>query len=336
MKQPLALLLLACLAAAAAFADDAIQTSTFQFADPAKPGTVRITLLHGSVRVHGTGAADVVVRSNVKLAPEHRADGLRVIGAASGLQVHQHDNVIVLEAGMERHGDASFDIALPRQSSVAVTTYTGRIQMNNIGGDVDVHSMSGSIDLEHMSGGASVEANNGRVHADYDALTPGHPLSLSSLNGEVVLELPADAKANLQLRTQNGTILTDYSEKQLVTTDLSAGAPPKDKRASADHEDSDDGDDEGQDAMRASADSIRQAVRDAAREAQVAMREATEQAREGLADSGIILPPLPPLPPMTGGKTISGVLNGGGVEVQITTLNGDVTVRKLAQGTAGK
>ncbi|HZZ56770.1 MAG TPA: DUF4097 family beta strand repeat-containing protein [Opitutaceae bacterium] len=336
MNKPLSVLLLACLAAAAAFADDAIQTNTFQFADPAKPGTVRITLLHGSVRVHGTDAADVVVRSNVKLAAEHRADGLRVIGAASGLQVHQHDNVIVLEAGMEHHGDASFDIDLPRRSSVAVTTYTGRIQMSHIGGDVDVHSMSGSINLEHMSGGASVEANNGRVHADYDALTPGHPLSLSSLNGEVVLELPADAKANLQLRTQNGTILTDYSEKQLVTTDLSASASPKDQRARADHEDSDDGDDDGRDAMRASADSIRQAVRDAAREAQAAMREATEQAREGLAESGIILPPLPPLPPMTGGKTISGVLNGGGVEVQITTLNGDVTVRKLAQGSGNQ
>jgi len=41
--------------------------------------------------------------------------------------------------------------------------------------------------------------------------------------------------------------------------------------------------------------------------------------------------PLPPLPPMTGGKIISGTLNGGGPEIQIATMNGDVTLRKLEE-----
>jgi hypothetical protein len=37
---------------------------------------------------------------------------------------------------------------------------------------------------------------------------------------------------------------------------------------------------------------------------------------------------MPPLPPMTGGKVISGTLNGGGVEIQAATLNGDITLKK--------
>ena len=61
------------------------------------------------------------------------------------------------------------------------------------------------------------------------------------------------------------------------------------------------------------------------------MREA--QGRNGDADDGephdIPVPPMPPLPPMTGGKIVTGTLNGGGPEIRISTMNGDVTLRKM-------
>jgi hypothetical protein len=34
------------------------------------------------------------------------------------------------------------------------------------------------------------------------------------------------------------------------------------------------------------------------------------------------------LPPMTGGKVVSGTLNGGGVQIQAATLNGDILLKK--------
>jgi hypothetical protein len=37
---------------------------------------------------------------------------------------------------------------------------------------------------------------------------------------------------------------------------------------------------------------------------------------------------IPSLPPMTGGKVVSGALNGGGVEIQAATLNGDILLKK--------
>jgi hypothetical protein len=32
---------------------------------------------------------------------------------------------------------------------------------------------------------------------------------------------------------------------------------------------------------------------------------------------------------MTGGKIVSGTLNGGGPDIRIATMNGDVTLRKI-------
>jgi hypothetical protein len=40
-------------------------------------------------------------------------------------------------------------------------------------------------------------------------------------------------------------------------------------------------------------------------------------------------PPLPPsIPAIAGGKVVSGTLNGGGIEIQVTTMNGNITLRK--------
>jgi hypothetical protein len=69
-------------------------------------------------------------------------------------------------------------------------------------------------------------------------------------------------------------------------------------------------------------------VRDSIREAADAMHEAADAMHEGLAEAAAQLPNFPPLPPMTGGKTVSGALNGGGVEIQVATLNGDIVLKK--------
>jgi len=81
---------------------------------------------------------------------------------------------------------------------------------------------------------------------------------------------------------------------------------------------------------------VREAVRagmEAARETAEAMRETAAAMREAAAeahDGGIVIvPPVPPVPPMTGGKLVSGSLNGGaGPEIYAAAMNGDVTLRK--------
>ncbi|MEO7598322.1 MAG: hypothetical protein ABIV50_05290, partial [Opitutus sp.] len=81
------------------------------------------------------------------------------------------------------------------------------------------------------------------------------------------------------------------------------------------------------------------AAREAARGARDAMREANRarsRANGEDADDNddlhidMPVPPTPPLPPMTGGKIVTGTLNGGGPEIRITTMNGDVTLRRTA------
>ena len=38
--------------------------------------------------------------------------------------------------------------------------------------------------------------------------------------------------------------------------------------------------------------------------------------------------PRAPMPPITGGKLVTGTLNGGGVDIKVSTMNGEITLRQ--------
>ena len=48
------------------------------------------------------------------------------------------------------------------------------------------------------------------------------------------------------------------------------------------------------------------------------------------SEAGLPVPPVPPIPPLPnfGGKSIVGTLNGGGVDIKLTSMNGTITIRE--------
>lgn len=343
----------------AARAEDGV--STIKFSDPAKPGTVKVSLGHGNLRVVGTDTTEVSVKSSAKpVTKTVRKDGLRVLTAASSFGLTEKDNVITLDAVSEgfQGGGADFVLTVPQATRITVqSSWGGDVTCTDLSGDLEIKNMSGQVRLNGVRGGVLVETMNGEIRANIAELRDGHPLSFTSMNGEVVLRVPSDAKANVRLRTQNGAVLTDFDETALVTkteaapreskrrsltvstrgaksapkapaAPAAAEAPVAPKAPVAAEEPID----------SATKEEIRTAVResiragaDAAREGLAIAHEAIKAAHEGMAEAGIHIriPPMPPIPTMSGGKLVSGTLNGGGPEISVATMNGDVTLRQL-------
>ena len=328
-------------AASSARAADGPEKTSIKFSDPAKPGTLRITVAMGDIRIRGTDAAEISVSTELPQENSRpRADGLRVLSESATYSLTEKDNVVTLDAGQDfsfgRH-DSSFDITVPRSTNVVIkSSFGGEIAIGQVTGDIEIKSLNGEVVLEDVTGGALVETMNGEISARIQTLREGKPISFTSMNGEISLEVPEDAKANVRLRTQNGAILTDFDEKALVTKTESIRGNRKTGRVVVSVGDNTTIHGDPADEVR---ESVRAAIRagaDAAREAAEAMREAAQAAREAAREArevdaaGVIppLPPLPPLPPMTGGKLVSGTLNGGGTDIHVTAMNGDVTLRK--------
>ena len=178
-------------------------------------------MANGDIEIHGTDAAEVTVQTELK--PEgnaQRKDGLRVLTSSSSYSLTEKDNVITLTygAGGPSSGGSDFNISVPRNTNIIISSsFGGEITIGEVSGNLEVKSLNGEVTLKQISGGALVETMNGEIDADVVALKENTPLSFTSMNGEVSLRLPADAKANVQLRTHNGAILTDFDESRLVT-----------------------------------------------------------------------------------------------------------------------
>jgi hypothetical protein len=313
-----------------------------KFSDPTKPGTVRLKIMWGDVTVTGADTPEVTILANIKNknAAERRPDGLRRLDSEITYTAFEKDNVIMVELGggaPHAATGARLVLTVPRNTSVVVqNSLGGNATVKDVVGDVEIHSLNGEVTLDQINGSALIETMNGEIHAGFARVTEGKPLSFTSMNGEIEVRIPADTKANVRLRTQNGAVYTDFDEQALVTKTEAAHSRiskhhrivvPADIDGPASPEDESDWHDQVRDAVREAA---RTGV-EAAREAVEAAHEAAQAAREGVAEARGMPAPMPmpsALLTFSGGKVVSGTLNGGGPEIQIATMNGTITLRK--------
>ncbi len=242
-------------------------------------------------------------------------------------------------------GSADFEITVPRTTSVIVANSThGDFDCTGVSGDVDVRTMSGDVKLDDISGGALVETMNGEINVGIRALTDKHPLSFTSMRGQITIRVPSDTKADVRFRTHRGVILTNFDDKTLVTKTEVLHKKEKAKMhplpgVSAEPA----GAAEPPEAPEKSGDSdsdwhadVRDSIRDAARDAAEAARDAAEAIKEGMDEVHIEMSHGDyTLPPMTGGKVVAGTLNGGGVELQAASMSGDIILKKAENTPAG-
>lgn len=343
------LLLASALALATLVARAGDSASSIAFSDPSKPGTLKIRVWHGDVIVHGADVKEISVKAEAQASsqPTPRKDGLRVLSASASYSLSEKNNVATLEYGSDGWSDGSsdFEITVPASTNIIVSNSVhGDVDCTGLSGDIEVKTTHGDVQLQDVSGGALVETVKGDVEVSLKSVAAGKPLSFSSMTGDVVIRAPADIKASVRFRTHRGTILTNFDDKSLVTkTEVShrthkapvapvpPGTPSADaKDAPAAPQSVGNDDDDSDEQWRAE---LRNSIRQAARDVAIAARDAAQAARAGMEEAKIeistSMDAIPPLPPMTGGKTVSGTLNGGGVEIQAATLNGDITLKKI-------
>ena len=351
-------LLLASLPVLALAQADDVSTSTAKLSKPDQPATLRVDMPWADLKIEAVDSDTVTVTSSVQKKAnksERRPGTLRRLDNEVSFELSEKDNVVTLSlVGDNSHGGfrgAEFKITVPRATALDLkATIGGDIEVKNVEGDVTVENLNGEVTLEGLVGATIVNTMNGEVRAVY-AKTPTKPINIASMNGEVDLRVPADTKANVSLRTHNGSILTDFDEDVLKTK--------TEGKSSSRYSYSYGADADTLQAVREATQVARAAVKEAMKigrevatevqqaiaEADAARAEAAEAADAEVeaADADAKAPEAPktprpakparapraPMPPITGGKLVSGTLNGGGVDIKVSTMNGEITLRQL-------
>lgn len=327
LRAVLGVLLLAFAAVSLTAADDA---SRIRFSDATKPGLLKFTLPWADVKITGTDGDEVIVSSTLAKKQAKRQadqDGFRRLDDDVTFELNEKNNVVTLSIAGEHHWSShgtEFNIQVPRNTNLTVRTQAGgNISIKNIDGDIDVNGMNGEISLTDIGSSAVVNTMNGEVVATFRR-APTKPISITSMNGEIDLRLPADTKANLRLRTHNGSVRTNFGEDTLVTKTVDLRGP------------SDSNSPEAQEvalAVREALQTAREVVREVVREVSSEINRVSEEMDQSApaapaAPRVTVRAPRAPKYPSHGGKSITGALNGGGVDISLSSMNGSITLRK--------
>lgn len=231
MKHPLQLLrlgaacaTLALSAAALPAADEPSDQTTVRskFSDPSKPGTLKVSLPWAEVHVSGTDGNEVVVTSTLeqKGGKQVDKDGFRRLDEDVSFELTEKNNVATIVMSGDNPWSAQgaeFHVQVPRNTNLVLRTEAGGdIKVENVDGDIDINSMNGEVALLDIGASAVVNTMNGEITATFKK-APAKPVSITSMNGEVDVRLPIDTKANLRLRTHNGSIRTNFPDGVLQT-----------------------------------------------------------------------------------------------------------------------
>lgn len=338
--------LLAVSAAAFVAAADG-DTTRIKFSDPSKPGTLKFSLPWAEVSITGTDGDEVVVTSSLESKKEKAevdAEGFRRLDDDVSFELKEKNNVVTLAIAGDQpwhmSQGAEFRVQVPRNTNLIVRTQLGGdIVIRNIDGEIDVNSMNGEVKVTDISNATVINTMNGEVVAAF-AKVPAKPISITTMNGEIDLRLPVETKANLRLRTHNGSIRTNFPDGVLIAKTEKAGTWRHGGRTDGSNEDSE--------YKRRVREETRAAAREVARAVAAAVGARNSEAsrppappspaptapgaedsdEDASAHADAPVAPVPPVPSFGGGKTVSGTLNGGGIDISLSSMNGTITLRQ--------
>jgi DUF4097 and DUF4098 domain-containing protein YvlB len=192
---------------------------TVPLSDPSRPGTVHVSLVMGSISVKGRDIKDVIIEANgpgTNTAIPDEARGLRrIVPEGVGVTVEEQNNRVEI-ATPRGNRTVHLEIQVPRKTNLEIATVNnGGIDVEGVEGELELGNVNGAIELTDVSGAVVAHTVNGRVIADIKRVTPDKPMAFTSLNGVVDVTLPPTLKANLKLRTDNGSAFTDFEMQML-------------------------------------------------------------------------------------------------------------------------
>jgi hypothetical protein len=199
-------------------AQQAGDTITVPFSDPSRPGSVKVSLLMGGITVKGSNRRDVLVSSVVEgggLRQAAAPAGLRRLTQFPGLVITEEANQMSIRAtGMPFRGralKADVEIQVPTRVNLKLSAVNdGDIVVEDADGEIEITNLNGAIHLINVSGSVVANTLNGNMRVTFTRVTSEKAMAFTSFTGDVDVTLPATAKANLKLRSDNGDVFTDF------------------------------------------------------------------------------------------------------------------------------
>lgn len=213
-----------------------------RFATPLKSSSKQAVIFieRNNINIQGYEGTEIRIEISEPINPPKQADGLkRVIlkgfedNTQLGLNVSQDDTMLVIREVCNCY-NGTYTVYLPNKLNLMVyenyPQHGQRWAIKDMTGSFEASTEFGHIYLQNLTGNIRAYTRHGSVNA---YLNQTGNIYLSSLYGKVLLELPANTKADLTIKVSEwNDVFTDfqlpvYENKQnMLTASLNGGGIP--------------------------------------------------------------------------------------------------------------
>lgn len=207
------LALLLALFTTVAIAQTAPQVIDIPLSRPGETVNLEISVLSAHIEVIGEDREDASFEISVE-------EGTRKIITPSGTQslktgaysveVEEQDNNISVDTDW-RANKVKIMARVPRNANLELATVNdGVIIASNINGKLVLENVNGPITATNINGSVIAESVNEDITVSFAGINKDQAMSLSSVNGNLNLGLPASTGAELHIDSAEGEIVSDF------------------------------------------------------------------------------------------------------------------------------
>jgi len=178
-------------------------------------GRVALDNINGSVHITGWDGNEVKVDAVKYARSKERLDEAKIVIDASkdyiSIRTEYPDhNLTFRDDDWDNPASVEYTLSVPRTARLdQIKLINGSLDVQGIAGEVRASCINGHLKASGLAGPVKLSTINNRVEVQFDRLGTS-PLELTSVNGDVLLTLPSDSKAELEASTVHGGISNDF------------------------------------------------------------------------------------------------------------------------------
>jgi len=111
----------------------------------------------------------------------------------------------------ENPATVEYTLTVPRQARLdSIEVINGPVEITGSEGLVRASSINGRVKAQGLTGESRLSTVNGGLEAVFTRLDENKPVTLSSVNGNIMLMIPSDANAQVRASTVHGAITNEF------------------------------------------------------------------------------------------------------------------------------
>lgn len=181
-------------------------------------GRISLENLNGGVQVKVWDRAAVQVDAVKKAYRRERLNEAKIDVSSSedNLRIKteypdENQNFRSDERRVDNPAIIDYVLTVPRKAALeSIELVNGSIDIDSVEGNVRASSVNGRLTARGLAGDAKLSTINGQLHATFAKLDPSRNISLSSVNGGLVMVIPSDSNALVKAGTVHGGITNDF------------------------------------------------------------------------------------------------------------------------------